>query len=225
LRTTRRQFVERAGSAALASSLASVGIWPRRAFAQDQRVIELPEPVCTGGMPLMDALANRQTIREYSSRDISPQTLANLLWAAFGINRPESGKRTAPSASNLQETDIYVIRKDGAYRWDPALNTLTLVAAGDHRAVTGGQDFVTEAPVNLVYVSDYTRMGDRPQDVKEHYGSIDTGFIAQNVYLFCASEGLANVVRGGQNNEELERVLKLDSDRNVVLKHTIGYPK
>jgi SagB-type dehydrogenase family enzyme len=194
------------------------------AAAQDLRVIELPEAVLTGSVPLMEALANRQTIREYSPRDLSPQTLSTLLWAAFGINR-EDGKRTAPSAWNCQETDIYVVRKDGAYVWDPVANTLTPVVAGDHRAATGGGAFVTEAPINIVYVSDYTRMGDRSMADKEFYSATDTGFIAQNVYLYCASEGLACVVRGGQDNEDLERLLKLGPDRHVVLKHTIGYPK
>ncbi len=194
------------------------------AAAQDLHVIELPEPVRTGGMPLMDALANRQTIREYSQRDLSPQTLANLLWAAFGINR-EDGKRTAPSAWDCREIDICVVRKDGAYLWDPVANTLTPVLKGDHRAATGSRAFVTEGSIDFVYVSDYTRIGDRPLAAKEFYSATDTGFIAQNVYLFCASEGLAGVVRGGQVNEELERLLKLGPDRHVVLKHTIGYPK
>ena len=125
----------------------------------------------------------------------------------------------------MQETDIYVVREDGAYLWDHKANTLTLIVAGDHRAVTGGQPFVSEAPINLVYVSDYSHYRNGSEADMKLYSWTDTGFIAQNVYLFCASEGLACVVRGGSDNEDLERLLKLGADRHVTLKHTIGHPK
>jgi SagB-type dehydrogenase family enzyme len=186
--------------------------------------IDLPAPDIEGGVPLMRALALRHTSRSFDTRELPPQALSNLLWAAAGINRPESGKRTAPTARNWQEIDIYVAMEEGLYLYDPDQHALIPVLAGDLRALTGTQDFAAWAPVNLVYVADYNRMGKAPEDVKKAYSWADTGFIAQNVYLYCASAGLASVVRGLVDREELEKAMELPGHKHVVFGHTVGYP-
>jgi len=153
------------------------------------------------------------------------QVLSNLLWAAFGINRPDSGKRTAPSAVNWQEIDVYVAIAEGLYLYDAESHGLNLVLEGDIRAETGKQDFVKDAPVNLVYVADFSKMGMANEEDKVFYSAADTGFIGQNVYLFCASEGLATVVRGWIDKPALAKTMKLKPDQRVMLSQTVGYPK
>ena len=193
-------------------------------FSGEGKDIMLPPAETDAGRPLMQVLKDRSTSREYSSRELEPQILSNLLWAAFGINREDSGKRTAPSAMNWQEIDIYVAMAGGLYLYDAKAHALKHVFPDDIRAATGKQDFVATAPVNLVYVADYSKMGDAPDSAKDAYSAADTGFIAQNVYLFCASEGLATVVRGYVDKEELGKVMKLREDQRVVLAQTVGYP-
>lgn len=185
--------------------------------------IKLPEPKKTGGMPLMEALSKRKTSREYSTRELDLQTLSNLLWAAFGVTR-DDGRRTAPSAVNWQEVDIYVCLQKGVYLYNAKLNQLDFYMKGDIREATGKQPFVKDAPVNLVFVADYSRMGDRAEDVKKSYAAADVGFISQNVYLFCASENLATVVRGMVDKEELKKLMNLRPDQHVVFAQTVGYP-
>lgn len=182
------------------------------AFAQD---IALPAPQTNGGKPLMQALAARQSGRQYSDRDLAPQTLSNLLWAAYGFNRPE--KRTAPSARNRQEMEVYVFLKDGVYLYDAKANKLIQKAAGDHRATAGTQAFVATAPVNLVLV------GDLSKNERELIHA-DSGFISQNVYLFCASEGLATVVRAGVDKPALAKLLGLREQQEAFYNQCIGYP-
>ncbi len=188
------------------------------------KAIKLPKPQMTGGMPLMEALKARQTQREYSSEKLSEQMLSNLLWAAFGVNRPDSGKRTAPTAMNMQEIDIYVATADGLYLYDAKENALITILSEDIRAATGPQLFVKDAPVNLVFVADFAKMRG-PEESKVFYSATDTGFISQNVYLFCASEGLATVVRGYVERDELAKVMKLRDDKKIILAQTVGYPK
>lgn len=147
--------------------------------------IDLPAPQKSGGMPLMDALAKRSTGREFDSRDLSPSQLSSLLWACFGINRPD-GKRTAPSAKDCREADIYVVLKQGAYVYDAKANTLNLIVAEDLRKLAATQDFATNAPVNLVFVADLARMGNSGPEEKKTYANIDVGYISQNAYLYCA---------------------------------------
>lgn len=185
----------------------------------------LPQPKTDGGMPLMLALKERQSVREYdTAKPLSPETLSNLLWAADGINRPD-GKRTAPSAMNSQEVDIYVVLEQGAYRFEPKNHQLDPIAVGDLRAQTGGEEFVKTAPVNLVYVADLEKLTKAPENEKEFYGGVDTGFISQNVYLFCASEGLGTVVRAGFDRAALTQSLKLRPTQKIILVQTVGYPK
>ena len=157
--------------------------------------ISLPKPQMEGGKPLMQALSRRQTSRNFGPQKLSQQLLSNLLWAADGVNRPD-GKRTAPSAVNWQEIDIYVATAVGLYLYDANANALRPVLEKDIRAATGTQPFVKDAPVSLVFVADYAKMGDISDAEKMLYSAADTGFISQNVYLFCASEGLATGVRG-----------------------------
>jgi SagB-type dehydrogenase family enzyme len=187
--------------------------------------IELPKPQMDGGKPLMQALKDRKTSREFSSEKLPLQTLSNMLWAANGINRPDSKKHTAPTAMNCQEIDIYVALADGLYLYDPNSNMLKAVLAEDIRAATGPQPFVKDAPVNLVFVSDYSKMSRASDEDKAFYSATDTGFISQNVYLYCASEGLATVVRAYVDKPALAKTMKLKDNQKVVLAQTVGYPK
>jgi nitroreductase len=191
---------------------------------QELKPIELPKPQMEGGKPLMQALKERKTSREFSSEKLPPQVLSNMLWAANGINRPD-GKRTAPTARNKQEIDVYVALEQGLYLYDAKANILVPVLAEDVRAATGKQPFVKDAPVNLVFVADYAKMGDMPVDQKDFYAATDTGYVSQNVYLYCASEGLATVVRGMVDRPACQAAMKLRSDQKIILAQTVGYPK
>jgi len=198
---------------------------PTLSLAQELKPISLPSPQTNGGKPLMQALKDRHTTREFSSEKLSPQVLSNLLWAAFGINRPDTGKRTAPSAMNWQEIDIYVATADGLYVYDAKGNKLDPVLAEDVRGATGMQPFVKDAPLDLVYVADLAKTGKSSAEDKNFYTAADAGFIAQNVYLFCASEGLAVVVRGSVDRAALAKMMKLRPDQKILLGQTVGYPK
>jgi SagB-type dehydrogenase family enzyme len=194
------------------------------ALAQEQNPVSLPVPQTTGGKPLMQVLKDRHSTREFSSQNLSPQMLSNLLWAAFGINRPD-GKRTAPSAMNWQEIDVYVASQDGLYVYDAKANALMPVLQQDVRAATGQQAFVKDAAVDLVYVADLGKTGRAGGEDQIMYTAADTGFIAQNVYLFCASEGLAVVVRGSIDRAAFAKMAKLRANQKIILAQTVGYPK
>lgn len=193
--------------------------------AQDLKPIELPKPDLTGGKPLMQVLNERHSTREFSGDSLSLPTLSSLLWAACGINRPEAGKRTAPSAVNWQEIDVYVATATGLYVYDPAKHALNPVLSNDIREKTGVQPFVKEAPVNLIYVADFAKINRVSDSEKSWYTAADAAFIGENVYLFCASAGLATVFRGSVDREALAPVMKLRPDQRVVFAQTIGYPK
>ena len=195
------------------------------ATAEDLKPIELPKPRTEGGMPLMEALKARKTSRSFSREKLPEQVLSDLLWAACGVNRPDSGKRTAPSAVNWQEIDVYVAMAEGVYLYNAKAHRLEPVLAKDLRAMTGTQPFVRDAPVNLVYVADLTRMKGANDENKVFYSAADTGFIAQNVYLYCASEGLATVVRGLVIRPALKEALSLRSEQEIILAQSVGYPK
>jgi len=170
-------------------------------------------------------LKDRKSSREFSSEKLSLQTLSNLLWAAFGVNRPSSGKRTAPSAVNWQEIDIYVATADGLYLYDAMKHLLMPILNEDIRALAGTQRFVKDAPINFVFVADFSKMGRAGTEEKNFYSATDTGFISQNVYLYCASEGLATVVRGLIDRDALSKAMKLRPDQKIILAQTVGYPK
>ena len=195
------------------------------ALAQERsNTLRLPKPDTVGGKPLMQTLSERKTSRSFSDKKLPDQILSNLLWAAFGINRPD-GHRTAPSAMNWQEIDMYVATADGVFLYEPKTHALKSVLTGDFRAKTGGQDFVAAAPVNIVYIADLKKVGSaNPEDVSLYSGA-DCGFIAQNVYLFCASEGLATVVRANIDRPTLGKKMKLGTDQRITLSQTVGYPK
>ena len=178
-----------------------------------------------GGKPLMQVLKDRKSSRAFSTKKLPERVLGNLLWAAFGINRPDNGHRTAPSAVNWQEIDIYAATADGLYLYEAKGHTLQPVFAGDIRAETGKQPFVKDAPVELIYVADYSRMGKGAEEEKNVYSAADTGFISENVYLFCASEGWATVVRGAVDKAALAKAMKLRPDQKIILAQTVGYPK
>ncbi len=189
-----------------------------------QKSIKLPEPKKSGGMPLMEALANRSTSRAFSSRNISNQQLSNLLWAAFGVNRPD-GKRTAPSSMNKQEIDIYVLLKNGVYRYDAATNELTLISGDDVRQYAGSQDFIKDAPVQIVLVADISKITNGSETEKLTTAYIDAGYVSQNIYLYCTSEGLATGARGYLDKVDLAPKLKLRPAQEIIIAHSVGYPK
>ena len=195
------------------------------AHAAALKPIKLPSPQTTGGKPLMQALKERKSQRAFSPRELPLQVISDMLWAACGVNRPESGLRTAPTAKNMQEIDVYVATAEGLYLYDAKENELEPVLAADIRGATGSQGFVKDAPVNLIFVSDAGRMTGMPPEVKEFYAATDTGYISQNVYLYCASVGLATVVRGWVDRPALAKAMKLSADQQVVLAQTVGYPK
>jgi len=199
-------------------------IFTAMTFAEELKPIELVTPQVDVGKPLMKALKDRSSSRSFSQEKLSNQVLSNLLWAAFGINRPDSGKRTAPSARNWQEIDIYVAMADGLYLYEAKNHILKPVVSGDLRPMTGNQHFVKDAPVNLIYVADFSKMGDAAKDDKVLYSGADTGFISQNVYLYCASQGLATVVRGWVDRDECAKALNLGPDQYVTYAQTVGYP-
>lgn len=186
--------------------------------------IRLLPPQFENNVSLFEALEKRCTERSFSEKELSLQQLSNLLWAAAGVNRPDSEKRTAPTAHNDQEIDVYVAMKNGLYLYNAKDHVLDFIHANDIRRQTGKQKFTGTAPINLIYVSDYEKMkGD--EESKKFYSATDTGFISQNVYLYCAAEGLATVVRGWVDREELAVVMNLRSGQHIVLAQTVGYTK
>ncbi len=195
------------------------------AFAQDTKPIPLPAPKLDQSKPLVQALKERQTSREFSVGNLAPEKLSNLLWAAFGINRADSGKRTAPSAYNKQEIDVYVTTPEGAYLYDPKAHALVPVVTGDIRPLTYNQAYCKDAAVNLVYVADLAKMGDTEETAKMFLASAATGSIGQNVYLYCASEGLATVFRASMDKKKLAEALKLRPDQRITFAQTVGLPK
>jgi SagB-type dehydrogenase family enzyme len=200
-------------------------IFINSAISQEAKKISLPPPQTEIGKPLMQALNLRHTTREFNTKALSLQDLSNLLWAADGINRKDDGKRTAPSAMNNQETIIFVTMQNGAYTYNAKDNTLDPVLGEDIRELTGKQDFVKTAPLNIVYVADLSKMGKASNEDKAIYSALDVGFIAQNVCLYCASQGLSTVTRGFVDKEVLAKKLKLTKDQKIILTQTVGYPK
>jgi len=197
---------------------------PRPPTGKAGKSIKLPAPDKSGGIPLMRALAKRRSSRAFARKPLPLPILSSLLWAAFGVNR-RGGGRTAPSAIDAQEIDVYVALPDGAYLYDAKAHALRLVAASDLRRVTGYQDFVDEAPLDLVYVADHRRMRLVPVAQRESYASAAAGAIAQNVYLYSASAGLATVIRAWIDRNAIADALGLGHDQHVVLSQTVGYPR
>jgi nitroreductase len=191
-------------------------LWAAAAVGQ-QATIQLPKPRMTGGMPLMEALAKRQTTRAFADKPLPPQMLSNLLWAAFGVNRQREVKpglgRTAPSAMNKQEVELDVVLADGVYIYEAEQNRLRPVLAGDVRGKIG-TGAAAHAAVTIVYVA----------DAKLDYAQVDTGFIGQNVYLYAASEGL-NAWLYALHTPDVAATLKLAEGRKPLYGQSVGYPE
>jgi nitroreductase len=211
--TRREANASLAGAALLAAAPALA--------ADNERA--LPPPRKDAGKPLMQALSARHSTREYSDRPLSDQILSDLLWAGFGVNRP-SGDRTAPYWRHIMVIDVLAAMADGVWFYDPARHVLVRRMSADIRAQTGQQDFVARAPLNLIYIAHGERMRDVPPDERRLYASVDTGFIGQNVYLYCASEGLASVFRGAVDTRALGRTLGLAGGDFVTFAQTVGHP-
>jgi hypothetical protein len=237
----RRTFLKMVpASAVLATSASSFGEVATTApvAASQLQPIQLLKPEKEGGKSVLAALWERKTTRNISAKPLPPQMLANLVWAAFGVNRPRdaSGRvwRTAASASNSQEIDVYVVLPEGVYLYEAVPHRLTPVADGDHRSEVGGhgrQNAAAIAPVNLIYVVDLAKYaGGKPQepglkdtDIQKSYYYVDTGLIAGNVYLFAASQGLAAWFHNC-NKPALAETLKVRPEQRVLYAHTVGYP-
>lgn len=194
-------------------------------FAAD-KVIRLPKPNLNRNSEVMEAFANRHSTREYAAKALTLTDLSDLLWAANGINRPEEGKRTAPSAMNKQDVDVYVVLPEGTYLYDAKAHQLNLVAEGDHRgAVAGGQVFVKSAPVSLLLVSDLSRLGDAKNTHTQLMGAVDAGIVSQNISIFCSAAKLATVPRASMDTAKLKSVLKLTDTQLPLMNHPVGYHK
>lgn len=187
--------------------------------AQD---IKLPEHSDLNGVTLSEALLNRHSAREFSDKMLTDQQMADLLWTANGVNR-EDGRRTAPSARNCQEIDIYVYTNQGVYLYNAKENSLELKLKGDKRASVGMQPFVKEAPVILLFVANYDKMDGMNGEGKQFYGATDGGIVSQNVYLYCAAEKLNTVVLGSIHRDELKSALGFNG--KAILGQPVGYPK
>ncbi len=217
--------------------------------AQELKTIKLDEPNKTRGLPVMEAFALRASVREWSDKDLSLQDLSDLLWAADGINRPD-GKRTAPSAMNAQDVDIYVLMKDGAYLYDAAAHALKPIVAGDHRsgiamARPGGPGAKpqaappgvkpegkpgpggppTPAPVLLILVSDISRFRMGETAGKLEIAALDAGIVSQNIALFCAGTGLATRPRASMDKAKIKELLKLTDTQYPLLNMPVGHKK
>ena len=192
------------------------------AMAQD---IKLPAPNKKVKMSLMDALQQRASIRDYSEKAVSDDVLSQVLWAACGINRPESKRITAPSAINAQDIQVYVVRQDGAYLYLPETNVLRKVSGKDlRRDVAGFQEFAAKAPISLVLVSDRSKFGNHGRNA-DMFGAMDSGYVSENICLVCTALGLATVPRASMNHEVLRTELGLTQQQITLLNHPIGWPK
>ncbi|MBZ5723876.1 MAG: SagB/ThcOx family dehydrogenase [Acidobacteriia bacterium] len=203
---------------------AVLALFPALCLAGELKPVALAAPETDGGKPLMQVLKERKSVREFGPGALPMQVLSNLLWAAAGVNRAD-GRRTAPTASNRQEIDVYVAAADGLYLYDAKGHRLEPVLAEDIRAATGTQAYVRDAAVNLIYVADFAKMGQSSPENKVLYSAADTGFISQNVYLFCASQGLATVVRASVDRDALAKTMKLRPEQRITLAQSVGFVK
>ena len=209
---------------ALAASFIFCSVLLLPAFGQESKPVQLPKPKLQSSKSLVQALKERKTLREFGPGKISDQRLSNLLWAAWGINRPDS-RRTAPSALNKQEMDVYVATAQGIYLYDAKGNTLIPVVSGDNRAQTYTQAPFKDAPLHLVYVADLAKMAEGEEGNKMILAAMDTGFIAENAYLYCASDGLNTGFRVSIDKEKLGQTLKLKPTQRIMGAQSVGLPK
>jgi len=185
--------------------------------------IPLNRPALQGGRSLMESLSLRKSARNFAPTPLPTEMLSGLLWAANGINRMD-GHRTAPTGLNVQDISVYVILEQGIYRYSADHNMLVLVRAGDFRQAAGKQDFVRKAPVNLVYVQELGRAMKGDAVTQARHGGIHTGAIMQNVYLYCAANGLITVARDYIDRNELSQALGLSAQQSIMLTQSVGFP-
>lgn len=185
--------------------------------------ISLPKPCATGGLSVMEALRKRASVRAYAAKPLSPQHLGEVLWAGFGVNRPDD-YRTAPSWRGVRAIDVYAVLNDGVYVYDAESHRLAPHLAGNFQAETGTQDFVAHAPLNLLLVADFSRMGSVSLEDKRVNAAADAGCITENIYLYCASEGLATVLRGSVDRAALRKALRLHPEQYITYAQSVGYP-
>lgn len=194
--------------------------------AQSLKTIKLPTPALKNDKPFMQTVKERKSSREFSEKELSLQDLSNLLWCANGVNRPESEKRTSPSAMNKQDVDIYVVLKKGVYLYEAKNHDLLPVVSGDYRKNAGMQTYVGMAPLNLVYVSDLSKLDflkEREEQIMT--AAIDAGHCSQNVYLYGAAANLAVVTRTSIDKTKMAGILKLQPHQLIIMAQTVGYPK
>lgn len=194
-------------------------------LAKEARSKVLPPPQTHGGAPLMDALSSRHSTREYAARPLPLQQLSNVLWAAYGINRADVGDHTAPYWRHIAVLDVYVAMADGVWIYSPERHQLLLHLPEDLRAKTGLQEFAGLAPINFVYVAHGDRMHDLTPEQRRLFASVDAAFIGENVYLYCAGNGLATVFRGALDDASLAASMHLNPDEFITFAQTVGYPR
>ncbi len=180
--------------------------------------INLPKP--DFDKTILKLLNKRKTTREFSTEKLSDQTISEILWAAFGINRPDN-RRTAPTARNMQEIELYPVTEEGIYYYDPFENTLTLIKSGDFRKDTGTQDFIGIAPLEIVIVANFNK-SEAPEEKKFPYAYLDTGYVSENIYLYCAAENLATVARGSVDKVNLAKIMGLEPFKHIILVQTVA---
>lgn len=221
----RREFIRTSAATGAVLMTGNLSL----AIAQELKPIQLLKPQLDIGRPIMQTLKDRKSSRAYSAEKLPLPVLSNLLWAAFGINRPESGRRTAASGGNRQDIDIYVAVADGIYVYDAKAHMLNPVLAEDIRSLSGRQTPTVpldDAPINLIYVWDGKKKSKTSTEEQNlNLAFAHTGFISQNVYLFCASEGLATVVRLWFDKPALEKKMGLRPEQYVTLVQSVGYPR
>ena len=192
--------------------------------AKKETAIKLNAPDMENSVTLMTALQNRQTNRSFATQELSWQQLSDILWAANGVNRPDNGKRTAPSARNAQEIDIYAFTASGVFFYDAENHQLKRISDKDSRQSVYDRGDFHKAPLILVYVGNFDKMQGFDEDARNFYSATDVGFVSQNVYLYCATQGLSTVICGSFNREGADKVLKIKNGK-LLLAQPVGYPE
>ena len=193
-------------------------------------IIKLPDPQTELEFPLMKALQNRRSIRKWTDMSISIQELSNLLWAACGVTKSKYGKvkckRTAPSACNSQEIRVYVLMEKGDFLYNEENHELVEIISEDIREFVGTQKMMKLAPMGLVFVADLSRLTSpfvRGKEAQRFSAWVDTGYISQNVYLYCAAAGLGTVALSLVDREKLHELMQLKEHEKIVLTQAVGY--
>lgn len=184
---------------------------------EENTEIILPAPEYGSGLPLMEVLQRRATSRSFLPEPLTMQEISNILWAANGVNRPELGLRTAPSARNAQEIDIYVFIEKGVYLYNAEKHMLMPIEHKDFRRELSDQKFFVDVPMVLAYVANFDKMEKFSDEAKDFYSATDVGFVSQNVYLYCASAKLSTVVCGMFDKELVKKVLKIKNGKPLLV--------